>query len=1351
MNWKHMLYISKIVNAVPDIFSRKKLAEGIFLLLLVVCQTAWAQFPVQVNTQLRPPYTLQLSEYYATGREKLVVILTNRDLNKPVVNVKLRMIIESQTVQLRTRTFADVPVIALDAGVPVRLSLADLAPYFNPENLDFSGITRQQYMQQARLPEGFYQFCFEAIEVSSSQVASAKGCAMAWISLSDPPLLNVPRKGEAIAYKEPQNIIFQWTPRHLNSPNSAFQTEYDFQLVELWDTSLAPEIVFQSAAPLYEATTRSTTLLYGPSQPLLIVGKRYGWRVRAHARSGVEEVDVFRNQGYSEIYWFTYQDTCPPPGGIAATPGTFGNLEFNWAVDRNHRSYIVTYRQKGKDDGAWFDQKTEQAMALVYDMQPGQVYEYRVGAFCNTDQPTFSEVKTVEVPARTSETFVNCSIVPDPDISNKQAIQNLKVGDVFRAGDFPVKIQEVSGTGTFSGKGYVMVPFLGKAKVSVTFSGIQVNTGYQLIAGEVVTKYGAKGEGIKDIDETLDQFRGYEGLVSRLKGLTVTMDSAALKSVTDKVVKEANEELPAELASEIRQDVTQLKEAKQAYDKANAAYTSATSPEEKEAAKQKRDEAEKTFKDIQQKFEGKATDAIDSVAYTIDFAQADNAIYGFDRLQYRPYHESNYDTKQRGKMLYYIPWKAVATGSFDVVKAYSAQQGSPLPQDLIFRSTAGSLQAQRGANPQEVNVRVHGYGAGEKNEVIAYIRKTGADGKEILTEAGSLNVVSYNKVIRKLVLVPVNTTTLDVSTTEIQSQLNAIYGKAVVQWQVQKDQPFTSAYDADNNGLDDGDSEFLSNYTAEMETLISEYEAKKVLEDDTYYLFLVSGSESKTKSGYMPRKKTAWFIFMDLARGQSLVKTIAHELGHGAFRLEHTYKTYASLASGTTNNLMDIHPDGIALHKYQWDLIHDPALVIPILENDEDGELVAQVIQCLTGASLDFAMYYTATWISMQFDDAIADADKPAFANFSGVTGYKDFSAAEAGMSAGISCVAANLPPFLSANAGRKIAAGLAGLGGAATGFATETVKQYQISYSQIKQQGIDPGMTDVIKKIDWEPIIRNSAVHGLISGTATWIAANPKYKKLLDKIEQKLGITDWVKDKQRLIDYLTGASSGVMTREMMKKKMPVAFMEALKKFGKTEDQILTDFMTYHNGRAGQNFLNDLNYYLLEKNTYKLTHEEAFALWGYTTKFFYRELNDNLRKGINADKTEEITALINNALKKLPNYSGPRVYRGIVIEQPALQAFLKDYKLGSAKVWNDFTSCGGSMSASFSGRAEVNVIFEIAHTTGKEISDLADGVMYGKMPRPEILIKAGSQFKAIADPFFDQSLQKWIIKVQQIL
>ena len=55
---------------------------------------------------------------------------------------------------------------------------------------------------------------------------------MAWISLSDPPFLNLPIKGESVAFRNPQNIIFQWTPRHLNSPNTAYNTEYEFTLIE---------------------------------------------------------------------------------------------------------------------------------------------------------------------------------------------------------------------------------------------------------------------------------------------------------------------------------------------------------------------------------------------------------------------------------------------------------------------------------------------------------------------------------------------------------------------------------------------------------------------------------------------------------------------------------------------------------------------------------------------------------------------------------------------------------------------------------------------------------------------------------------------------------------------------------------------------------------------------------------------------------------------------------------------------------------------------------------------------------------------------------------------------------------
>lgn len=909
------------------------------LLTMLFFQVALAQFPVQINTQLRPPYTLQLSDYYASSREKIVVILTNRDLNKPVLNVRLQMSIESQTVKIRTRAYADLPVITLDAGVPLRLSLNDLEPYFNPENLDFSGIARQQYVQQPRLPEGFYQFCFEAVEVSSGQLASGKGCASAWISLSDPPMLNIPSNREAIAFKPAQNIIFQWTPRHLNSPNTAFQTEYDFQLVELWDTSLAPEVVFQSSAPLYETTIRTTTLLYGPSQPLLIVGKRYGWRVRARAVTGIDNVDVFRNQGYSEIYAFTYQDSCPAVKNLTGNPGVFGNLEFNWLSETNHKSFVLNYRQKGKDENTWFDQKIEQSSALVYDVQPGLTYEFRVGAFCASDQPTFSDIYTIEMPARSTETFVNCSIVPDADITNKEPIAALKAGDVFRAGDFPVKIQELSGSGTYTGKGYVMVPFLGKAKVSVKLEDIQVNTQSQLFSGQVVTNFSTgKTNAIVDVDELQDIFKGYQGLVSRVQALTIRTDAESIKKLTEKVIEEAKNELPSEEASAVVENITKVTEAKKEYDQASTDYAAATTPEEKNAAKEKIANAEKKFEEAKSKFEGQVPNAITTAPYIVDFALADNSNFGLDKIKYRPAHEINYASVQRGSEKYFVSWKAVEEGVVDWVKAYSTTKDQPLPKDIFARSSTGAMEVQPGKDAQEINVKVYGYKAGEKNEIILY-RKQSDKATSSAIEVGRLNVVSYKKIKHKLIIVPVNGGGTDIAAQDVQQSLRKIYGPAVVEWSVERSEPVTVSYDVNGTeGLEDGESELLSNYTSEMQRFLLQYEQQRAFEKDVYYLFLIPRSETGDKRGYMPLQSKAGFIFMDRASG-SLLKTIAHELGHGAFNLEHTYKAYPQLSEGSTDNLMDIKSDGVTLCKYQWDLIHNPAFTIPLFNKDEGAML----------------------------------------------------------------------------------------------------------------------------------------------------------------------------------------------------------------------------------------------------------------------------------------------------------------------------------------------------------------------------------------------------------------------------
>ena len=80
-------------------------------------------------------------------------------------------------MRLSSRVGAHLPIITLNSGEPVRLSLGDLTPYFNPDNLNFDGINRASYLNSYTLPEGFYRICFEAVEVRSGQVVGRGMCA----------------------------------------------------------------------------------------------------------------------------------------------------------------------------------------------------------------------------------------------------------------------------------------------------------------------------------------------------------------------------------------------------------------------------------------------------------------------------------------------------------------------------------------------------------------------------------------------------------------------------------------------------------------------------------------------------------------------------------------------------------------------------------------------------------------------------------------------------------------------------------------------------------------------------------------------------------------------------------------------------------------------------------------------------------------------------------------------------------------------------------------------------------------------------------------------------------------------
>jgi hypothetical protein len=79
------------------------------------------------------------------------------------------------------------------------------------------------------------------------------------------------------------------------------------------------------------------------------------------------------------------------------------------------------------------------------------------------------------------------------------------------------------------------------------------------------------------------------------------------------------------------------------------------------------------------------------------------------------------------------------------------------------------------------------------------------------------------------------------------------------------------------------------------------------------------------------------------------LKTIAHELGHGAFTLEHPFVEFkGQIKEGHTCNLMDYSSCEPVLNKYQWSLIQDPKSVwFTSMLSQEESEAKVDIIDYL--------------------------------------------------------------------------------------------------------------------------------------------------------------------------------------------------------------------------------------------------------------------------------------------------------------------------------------------------------------------------------------------------------------------
>ena len=463
----------------------------LFVVFLFFNVTGYAQlYPVQLTPVFNSPYSVKISDYATSMDTKMQLLINPTDISISQRRVRLKLYIQGNGLNIQTSDYAqEQRPIYINGGELQTLTNVDIASLFTLENLQ--GISAAQYANP--LPEGMYNFCFEMYDFVTNQKISQKSCASLYLILNDPPILNTPQKNEQIASTEFPNILFTWTPRQINATN----VSYKFELKQLFDPSLDPQIGFQMSPTLYEETLFGTALLYNLSMPILTPGLRYAWRVRAISTTGLSENAIFKNDGYSEIYSFKYTASCAAPTFLLSEAQSSKSVKITWEGIPEHTRYQVQYKKQDVRNAQWFSSNSLNRQSLITNLEPGLTYQFRVGSSCDPAEDgvqsfTYSNISTFTTPTETSGVpAYNCGIVPQINIQNQKPLINLIESETFKAGDFPVTVLELEGNGPYTGKGYIIVPYLNETKIAVQFNNITINTDYQLIDGVVETSYNA--------------------------------------------------------------------------------------------------------------------------------------------------------------------------------------------------------------------------------------------------------------------------------------------------------------------------------------------------------------------------------------------------------------------------------------------------------------------------------------------------------------------------------------------------------------------------------------------------------------------------------------------------------------------------------------------------------------------------------------------------------------------------------------------------------------------------------------------------------------------------------------------
>ena len=938
------------------------------LCLLLSCLFGHAQiYPIDLSPQVVAPYDVYLPDYASPGSEKLRIVALQRDLTAQGYRMRLEMKIQVNGVTImQTSPSAVPPPITLQPGIPTILSGNDLYWYVQPQNLEYGGgYSISTYEQTRCLPEGPITITFTAYDYTRTNVQVSQPASTSFYATMDnPPLINYPACGMLVNPLSPQFLNFSWLPQNTSSPNSALQTNYVFSIWTVQPSGYNYQDIVNSAAPLYSATVQTPNFVYGPAQPMLTPGMTYAWRVQAVDATGR---DIFRNNGYSETCSFIYGSGDSSQGvinypaiDINAVTASATQGKAWWVSDDNttslsaagYQQYRLYYR-KPQGDYDWFSVDVTDTMYRLFNLEPSTTYECRLQGYKAGNYGPYSNVASFTTSAQATPSCTDTTSMLSA--SSGRPLATATPGMTITYGPWNVQLLTVtplSQSGQYKGTCTVTVPFMAGSQFNATFDNITIDDSRNVTAGNIIFA----SQGLQQwVDSSIAQQMGgadYGKVVTGADTTNVQVNTSLAGLTNLDITLGPDSTITSFTIPGTPPTVVPLPDGLQGVTiKDSTGSTYALDNQGNLVQLSVQDNNLQNFFANPQNVASLNTLA--TGMGVVNFTETDGT-YAFD--SWKSFYSqgssiltSQYEKLTGGNGNYYVAQKAIGAGASDIV-GLDIELPDNMNEDSLVFSTSKGVHLIWDSSDYTLNLV--GGPDGDAQEIYALYPKPGGGYYSL----GKLLVSGYAQQNFTVMIVPVaggDGVVPQVNTQEYEDSLNSIYNKINIFWTVTQAPAITdTSWDTDLNGkLTMSGSSFLSNkLVGEPAALIKQFKTANSTDNSTRYIFVLNTSSGSTGdasglAGDMPRGTQYAFVFLDGNNNSSTQTaiTIAHELGHGQFNLEHTFSADIALGSrGATSaypNLMDYTGSLYNhLYKYEWNQAHEPGQVLGIFENDTAGQ-----------------------------------------------------------------------------------------------------------------------------------------------------------------------------------------------------------------------------------------------------------------------------------------------------------------------------------------------------------------------------------------------------------------------------